>query len=245
MEREPGVRHRGALMAALPLALLAGAGSVGAQKPAMSGLVRQAQGGAPMECLHVALLDSADRAVAHTVTDSAGMFVIVAPDTGAYRVQFSLPGYPEMEGPLVRLSAGMMTEQEYPVSFDNLISGLLEEPSRRKKSEQVDLADWHSAEPMGSGRVLGRRVPLGSVSSANMMLVSSEQIAAQYVIDTTGHVRASSWRTVVVSDPNAMQRARLVLTSEHFRPARIGQQPVCQLIMGEFKSQMLRGSPLR
>ena len=42
--------------------------------------------GTPLRCLHVALVDSSDRAVAHAVTDSAGTFVIVAPSAGVYRV---------------------------------------------------------------------------------------------------------------------------------------------------------------
>ena len=50
------------------------------QAPAMSGLVRHRTTGQPIECLHVALADSLDRTVAHSVTDSAGMFVLVAPD---------------------------------------------------------------------------------------------------------------------------------------------------------------------
>src|SRR4051812_47755377 len=66
---------------------------------------------------------------------------------GAFRIQFSLAGYPEMESPLVHLSTGMINEQEYPVSFDNLVGGRLALHSHETKREQIDLADWHSAEP--------------------------------------------------------------------------------------------------
>ena len=119
-----------ALLIALPAAAFG-------QQPAMSGLVRHRTTGQPIECLHVALADSLDRTVAHTVTDSAGMFILVAPDTGSFRVQFDLPGLEPLTGPLTRLAAGEMNEQEYPISFDRKIAGELEImrlPTTRRRS---------------------------------------------------------------------------------------------------------------
>ena len=89
--------------------LLAGPTQLAAQPPAMSGIARHADSGKPLECLHVALADSLGRTVAHTVTDAAGTFVVVAPDTGAFRVRFIVQGYEPLQGPLLHLTAGLMT----------------------------------------------------------------------------------------------------------------------------------------
>lgn len=70
------------------LALLALPARALTQQPAEAGLARDAATREPLECLHVALVDSAERAVAHGVTDSAGMFVLVAPGPGAFSVRF-------------------------------------------------------------------------------------------------------------------------------------------------------------
>jgi hypothetical protein len=223
--------------------LLIPVATAGAQQPAMSGVIRHARGGAPMECLHVALLDSADRAVAHTVSDSAGMFVVVAPDTGAFRLQFSVPGFPELEGPLVRLSAGMMSEQEYPVTFDNLLSGELEMPARAARQTTVDLADWHHAAPSGTSPGFGRRVPEGTLPPPGTMTISRSRVAGQFIVDTTGRARASSWRSIVVSDPGMLPRVRAVMLSRKYEPARIGQQRVCNLVMVDVKSERVRRPP--
>ena len=217
---------------------------MGAQPPAMSGLVRQARGGAPMECLHVSLLDSADRAVAHTVTDPGGMFVLVAPATGAYRVQLALPGYQELEGPLVSLTAGQMTEQEYPTSFDDLISGELAPLPRHGRAPGVDLADWHSAELSDGSAKFGRRVPDGYVPPPGTTTIASARIAAQYIIDSTGRTRPSSWRQIAVTDPSMQQRLRTMMMGRRYKPARIGDRPVCQLVMSEIHIERQRSDPL-
>ena len=132
------LRVAAALLIALPVAAFG-------QPPAMSGLVRHRTTGQPIECLHVALADSLDRAIAHTVTDSAGMFVLVAPDTGSFRVQFEVGGAEPLTGPFTHLAAGEMNEQEYPLSFDRRISGELDLASSSRKARVVDLADWHPA----------------------------------------------------------------------------------------------------
>ena len=68
----------------LPLALL-GAATVASLVPAHlsaqlveAGIARDAKRGTPLECLHVALLDSKGRAVGHTVTDATGQFQLEA-----------------------------------------------------------------------------------------------------------------------------------------------------------------------
>ena len=220
------------LLAALYIALPSIAAG---QPPAMSGLVHHRPDGNPIECLHVALVDSLDRTVAHTVTDSAGMFVLVAPDTGSYRVQFDILGAEPLTGPLTRLAAGEMNEQEYPLSFDKRISGELEIVPRAQKSATVDLGDWHPALPE-------RRLPLGhrEISHTEMVQASTsavelKRVAVQFIVDTTGRARASSWRTIASSDPNMEAKARSDFLAQRYTPARIGEQRVCQIVMTEMR----------
>ena len=73
--------------------------------------------GTPLRCLHVALVDSSDRAVAHAVTDSIGTFVIVAPTPGAYRVGFEIFGWERLVGPVDTLRDGELRERAYPLDL--------------------------------------------------------------------------------------------------------------------------------
>jgi len=208
------------------------------QPPAMSGLVRHRVDGMPIECLHVALADSLDRTVAHTVTDSAGMFVLVAPDTGSFRVQFEVGGAEPLTGPLTRLAAGELNEQEYPLSFDRKIGGefeLLSASSRRPHI--VDLADWHPVQPDLADMPVGtRRVSPGEMAQATGNAIDVKRLVAQYIVDENGRPRASSWRTIAASDGTVLTRARATLLARHYVPARIGEQRVCQLVMMEYHS---------
>ena len=64
-------------------------------------------------------LDSADRAVAHSVTDSAGTFVLVAPAAGVYRVGFEIFGWERLVGPVDTLRDGELRERVYPLTFES------------------------------------------------------------------------------------------------------------------------------
>jgi hypothetical protein len=204
------------------------------QPPAMSGLVRHRMTGQPIECLHVALADSLDRTVAHTVTDSLGMFVLVAPDTGSFRVQFDLPGLEPLTGPLTRLDVAEMNEQEYPISFDRKVAGELELMRfAHRKAESVDLGDWHSAvweRHLGYG---SRAASPSEMAHVSAMAVDMKRVVAQFIVDSTGRPRTASWRTISSSDGGMLSRARQDLLERRYVPARIGEQRVCQLVMEE------------
>lgn len=85
------------------------------------GVARDAKSGAPLECLHVALVDSTNRAVAHTVTDATGQFQLEAPRPGPYRVRFELFGWEPLGGPLDTLADGDLKQRRYPLDFVNLL----------------------------------------------------------------------------------------------------------------------------
>ena len=209
------------------------------QPPAMSGVVRHRLTGQPIECLHVALAASLDRTVAHTVTDSSGMFVLVAPDTGTFRVQFEIPGTEPLTGPLTRLAAGQMNEQEYPLSFDKRISGELELVQRGgRKTEVVDLADWHSTEPSPSDRhppPHGRMASESEFIHASATAVDQKRFVFQFIVDPTGRPRGTSWRTIASNDDGSLGSIRQQVLGRQYVPARNGEERVCQLVMQQIR----------
>jgi hypothetical protein len=226
------VAHAGAA-----IVLLTGAPPLSAQPPAMSGLARHAVSGKPIECLHVALADSLDRTVAHTVTDAAGTFVVVAPDTGTFRVRFALAGYEPMQGPLLHMGAGEVSEQEYPVSFDDQIESALDLSHRKKPPTVVDLGDWHSAGIDGAPLSRGaRRATEGEAAYASTMAYDIARVAAEMIIDANGRPRGSSWRTIASTNPMLVTSAKRELLARRYQPARIGEQPVCELQFVDVRS---------
>jgi hypothetical protein len=216
------------------LALLIGPACLAAQPPAMSGVVHHAATGKPIECLHVALADSLGRTVAHTVTDASGTFVAIAPDTGTYRVMFVIRGLDPMQGPLQHLTQSVVTEQEYAVSFDDLLALDL---VRRPPQPSTDLGEWRSAETVG-GRAqwIGRRpATQGEGAYASTRSTDQQRVAAEFIVDSTGRPRGSSWRTIASSNPSIVQEARTTHLRQRYEPARIGPQPVCELVLAEVR----------
>jgi len=86
-----------------------------------AGVARDAKTGAPLECLHVALIDSTNRAIAHAVTDANGQFQLEAPHPGSFRVRFELFGWEPLGGPLDTLGDGGFKQRRYPLDFQNLM----------------------------------------------------------------------------------------------------------------------------
>lgn len=219
------------------ITLLTFAPRLRAQPPAMSGLVRHAISGKPIECLHVALADSLDRTVSHTVTDAAGTFVVVAPDTGSFRVRFVVEGYEPMQGPLLHMAAGQVTEQEYPVSFDDQVKGALDLSHRKNPPTGVDLGEWHSARIVGTSLPPGaRRATEGEAAYASTTAIDIASVAAELIIDANGRPRGSSWRTIASSNPMVVMSARRDFLARRYEPARIGEQQVCELHLLEVRS---------
>lgn len=225
------------------IALLTFAPRLKAQPPAMSGLARHAVTGKPIECLHVALADSLDRTVSHAVTDAAGTFVVVAPDTGTFRVRFVVAGFEPMEGPLVHMSPGQVNEQEYPVSFDDQVGGSLDMSHRKKPPTVVDLGEWHSASIQGAPVARGaHRASEGEGAYASTMAYDIARVAAELIIDTNGRPRGSSWRTISSTNPMIVMSAKRDYLARRFEPARIGEQPVCELQFVEVRSFRIPGN---
>jgi hypothetical protein len=194
--------------------------ALGAQPPAASGIARDARLGTPLACLHVVLIDAGERAVAHTVTDSAGTFVLVAPGPGVYRVGFELFGWERLLGPADSLREGEMRERGYPLEFGEAPErdGVTAAELRRRED-----ASWRSAvATTPDADIRFPRALRGSGSSGN--------VVAQYVVDANGRVRADSWRPVAATHPEFLAALRAHTPAMRYEPARLEGRAVCQLV---------------
>jgi hypothetical protein len=218
-------------------ALLLAPAWVAAQPPAASGIARDARLRTPLECLHVALVDSADRAVAHTVTDAAGTFVLVAPAPGAYRVRFEIFGWETLVGPLDTLAAGELREREYPLAFTNALRGGGTSPGEFIEAlRRREGAAWQSASAMppdGPIRYPTRMAAVGTSGGA----------VAQYIVAENGTVRSDSWRPIDSTHEEFLGALRAFVPSMRYRPARLDGKPVCQLIRNNAKFEYVAPVP--
>ena len=202
------------------LLLLLAASDVVAQPPAASGIARSARGNAPLACLHVMLLDAADRAVAHAVTDSAGTFVLVAPAAGIYRIGFEILGWERLFGPADTLKDGEMRERVYPLDFGD--SAVVQSPTTAEQRPREDAA-WHGA--VAATPDVDIRFPIAMRRSGK-----PGSVVAEYGVDASGRVRPDSWRPIASSHPAYLAALRAHVPSMRYAPARLDGHPVCQLV---------------
>ena len=195
-----------------------------AQPPAESGIARDMRTKAALACLHVALVDSSRRAIVHTVTDSGGTFVLVAPSAGTYRVAFELFGWEPLLGPVDTLRDGDMRERVYPLQFDELPAegGTLSELRRR------ETGDWRSAAAATPDADI--RIP-----RSMQAMTTGGSVVADYVVDERGRVRAESWRPVASTHPDFLAAVRAHVPAMRYQPARLNGQPTCQLVRNQVR----------
>jgi hypothetical protein len=218
--------------AVLATAILALARSAAhAQPPAQSGIARDARLGTPLPCLHVVLLDTAERAVAHTVTDSAGTFVLVAPAAGVYRVGFEILGWARLTGPVDTLREGEMRERAYPLDFGETSASTL--PAAEPRS---DGSGWRSA--AASNPDADIRFPRSMRGSG-----TAGSVVAQYVVDAAGRVRSDSWRPIASTHPDYLAALRAHAPAMRYQPARLDGQPVCQLVRNQVRFEWVGPMP--
>ena len=205
-----------------------------AQPPAESGIARDGKLGSPLACLHVVLLDAEHRAVAHTVTDSAGTFVLVAPAVGVYRVGFDLAGWERLEGPVDTLRDGEMRERAYPLTFGEVPS--VATPASVAQAGGRTDAGWNGA--VATTPDADIRFPLSMRRSGK-----PGSVLAQYVVDVTGRVRADTWQPIAFTDPEYLAALRAHAPAMRYQPARLDGHPVCQLVRNQVRFEWVGPMP--
>jgi len=209
-----------------------------AQRPIEAGMARDAKTKAPLQCLHVVLVDSSDRAVAHTVTDDAGQFSLEAPGAGAFRLRFEIFGWEPLAGPLDTLATGDFKQRAYPLAFQNIL-----EPDtatmrgyplteQRKEAHKRLYAYLRGREDTTAWR--SRQIVPGSTAvhypPTLHQRVYTGRAIAQFVVDSSGKIRADSWQTVHATHDDFAKALHEGLPNARWKPALLQGRPVCELV---------------
>jgi hypothetical protein len=206
-----------------------------------AGVARDAKSGTPLACLHVALLDSAGKAIQHTVTDSTGQFLLEAPHPGKYRVQFVIYRWEPLVGPVDALTEGAFKHRVYPLTFANMLiadtasvrqQGASAKNESKEKVREIDdllradesYGGWQSRRAM--------RFSYGMKYPEDLFLKGvGGSVLARFIVDPTGLARKDSWVTLFASNPEFEEAVKSKLPDARWMPAQNAGQPVCELVM--------------
>jgi hypothetical protein len=206
-----------------------------------AGIARDAKLGAPLKCLHVALIDTTGSPVAHTVTDSSGRFQLEAPREGVYRVQFQIYHWEPLVGPPDTLIEGSFKQRSYPLSFVNMLvqdsawerppNGIASRENREKyRNLETFLRRGESDSTWRSRRAvitdLGLRYP-----EQQRRRNAAGSVLARLIVDTTGLARPQSWQSLVVTHPDFESAVKGSMPKARWTPAKLAGRPVCELTM--------------
>ena len=214
---------------------------------AEGGVARDAKTGAPLECLHVVLADSANRAVAHTVTDAAGQFMLEATRPGTYRVRFEIFGWESLSGPLDTLAEGSFKQRRYPLDFEGIL--LPKDLPRRTVLDSAEsVRAQHDRQERDAYKrffdELKSRVDSGAWRSRVIIPDSTLKLnypremfrrglqgylVAQVIIDSTGKARDDTWQPLRVAHPDFEKAVHSVLVDMRWHPAMLDGHPSCEL----------------
>jgi hypothetical protein len=237
--------HRRSLC--LSLAIL-GAAALASLAPARlsaqlveAGVARDAKLGTPLVCLHVALLDSAGKAIQHTVTDSTGQFLLEAPRPGKYRVQFAIYRWEPLVGPVDTLAEGAFKHRVYPLTFANMLiadtssvrqQGAAAKRDSREKVQEIDdlLRAGESYSGWQSRRAM--RFSYGLKYPEELFLKGvGGSVLGRFIVEPTGLARKDSWVTLFASNPQFEDAVKSKLPDARWMPAQNAGEPVCELVM--------------
>jgi hypothetical protein len=222
------------------LLLVAALGATRASaQPTMAGVARDANLGTPLQCLHVAMLDSAGNAVAHTVTDSAGEFMLEAKRPGVYRVEFIIPGWEHLSSLPDTLTESDFHQHQYPLTFTKMtgvdsVLGLMPRmrtegltPEERERMEADRRREAESA--WSSVRVMPMQTGLRYPNHLREKGIGG-YVLAQFVVDSTGKARRETWQLVHATHADFETARRSSLAEQRWTPARNGDKHVCELV---------------
>jgi len=235
-------RNRWCRSAALAFALALWPNLLAAQTE--GGVTRDPKTGAPLECLHVSLVDSTNRAVAQTITDTAGRFQLEAPHPGPYRVRFELYGWEPLTGPVDTLADGDFKQRRYPVDFVNLLMPKLPLRSILDTAESVHAQhdrEENEAYVRLERELRGREDP--AVWRSRMLNVDfpveypadlrkrglQGAVVAQFIVDAYGRLRTETWQPIRIAHKDFEKSVRSKLADMRWTPAILEGRPVCEL----------------
>ena len=234
--------HRSWQASSLLLIVSLGVAPAYAQEVTEAGIARDAKLGTPLECLHVALLDSTGRAIAHTVTDAAGQFQLDASRPGVYRVQFTVKAWEPLAGPVDTLHESEFRQRAYPLDFrlrlmpdsseqTRVAKGWSDERYRRERYRKLYayLDSTQSDSVWRSARPILRDIEIQYPEKLRADEIEG-QVLGQLIVDSSGTARRDSWRTLGATHPDFDNAVRGTLPASRWIPAHIRERSVCELI---------------
>lgn len=174
---------------------------------------------APLQCIDVAIQDTAGRVVVRQSTASDGSFLLNAPPRGEYRLRFSTWGQDPLYGPQETLEPTTRREGTFALALVDFVGQL-------KLREADTLANAPPGRPLNLKTASIRYPP-----ELYRKKVQGE-VRADFVIDSTGAVVPESVRILSSTHADFSEAVTRHLRALRFEPALRDRRPVCALMHG-------------
>lgn len=204
--------------AVLGAALLAIASPLHAQGY-VGGLVHDAGDGSPLPCVLVALEDTLGHVVASGLTSSEGAFQFDAPDSGTYRLRFSIWNHESVLVPPQEMTPRTESAREYRVGFGPPL------PALRLPAD--------TAADSPPGRVLHPEKSRMRYPDDLRDRGVQGDVQVNLVVDSSGFVVPTSVRITQSSHLEFTRAVLAFLRTAQFAPARHDHAPVCALLLDQ------------
>jgi TonB family protein len=204
--------HRAIASLALLLipALVQGQGYVG-------GFVLDSATNEPLQCVQVALLDTAGHVVARQLTMPDGAFQMEPPSKGTYQLRFSIWGHETLYAEPEEIDPALEQARKYSLVF--------------RVDPNTDAFQKSRAAPDAPP---GRPVNVRSVQVNYPETLRSRgvegEVVVHFVVDSTGRVPASSVRIARATHFEFREAVRKYLIRAQLEPALQDHRPVCSLL---------------
>ena len=214
----PALACRAAVAA---LATTLGAAPLDAQTA--GGIVRDQRTGGVVENASVMLRNAADSTVAHTRTDSSGIFYLAAPAPGTYTLLFNVGAGRDRTTPPIELASAETFHQNTYV---------VEVPP------DLYFFEFQVQRPVE---------PLNAVAPTYPRRMQEEGVdglvIAQFVVDTLGRAEAATLKGIEFTHREFFEAVRETLPRMTFRPAEVRGRKVRQIVQQAFAFKMGRTIP--
>ena len=174
---------------------------------------------APLQCIDVALQDTAGRIVARQATQSDGSFLLNAPPRGEYRLRFSTWGQDPLYGPQETLEPTTRREGTFALALVDFVG-------------QVKLRDSDTVTNAPPGRPLNLKTAAIRYPAELREKKVQGEVRANFVVDSTGAVVPESIRILDSTHRDFADAVVQHLRAVRFEPALRDRRPVCALMHG-------------
>lgn len=165
-----------------------------------------------------------------TRTDERGFFQFLAPYPGVYQLEFGPRGPYAVRGPIDTLAADAEVQRMYEVP--STVPGSL-----------VPYFEFQVETPVKPlGKAFGFAPYPVELREQNI----EGDVLVQFVVDTLGRAEMETFRVLRATHPGFVMTVRQSVTDLRFKPARLDDRPVRQLVQQPFEFRLQRGAaPLR